>query len=921
MAHSLENFLKQFSVKKQSGEVGPLEHTHTQIPSDKNSVEKAYGGNYNVPNENMDEFYNYYKNHVFKLNKPAYLTEKQFDEGPILIDVDFRYDVEIENGRQHTKGHITDLIECILDGISKIKLVNNTTLLDIYVFEKDEPNYLPEKTKDGIHLLINVKFDQPCKYLLREHLIKNMATIWSDLPVKNSWNDIFDENVMKGWSNWQLYGSKKPDHDPYKLKFIYNCNINNEKNWIINEKQFKSPEWEILNFKKLTARNLDDLVVLELNSNIQNEYEMAKNKRTKKPPKKAEIINLEDGLYRTKTITQMNTTEELNKWMEGYLEDVKNNYLNIYEAHQYVMALPEEYWGHGSYNKWIRVGWALKNVNIKAFPTWVLFSSQSSEFDWNIPELEYRWNNFNVNNKDGLTIKSIIYWCKYSNELKYKEIYENTIGYYIKTSVNFNTDYDLANVLFQLYKHDFVCVGIKDNVWYEFMQNRWIKMDEGNTLRSKISTEMYETYKKYCKDEVNKNNHCQETIEHTKSKQNAHDGSTTCNLLKNSSKKNTIMREAREIFYDRDFFSKLNTNPYLIGCLNCVIDIKNKIHRDGKHDDYISMTTNLEYKPLQYYLDNCPKIVGEINEFMSQILPIENVRNYMWEHLASCLVGTTENQDFNFYLGSGSNGKSKLVELMARVLGEYKGVVPITLISQKRNSIGSTSSEVYELIGKRYAVIQEPTEGDIINEGIMKEITGGDPIQCRALFQNSVTFIPQFKLVVCANKLPIIKATDDGTWRRIKVIDFVSKFTDNPYKDPNFPVEDYPYQFKLYKIDERFDDWAPIMLSMLVNVAFRTQGAVCKCVEVSASSMRYRQSQDVYLDFINACLIVHEMPQPSKLKISVINQTFKDWYSSNHSNSKTPPLKDLKDYLIKKFGPYPKDGWGRLSLNETETEN
>ena len=51
-------------------------------------------------------------------------------------------------------------------------------------------------------------------------------------------------------------------------------------------------------------------------------------------------------------------------------------------------------------------------------------------------------------------------------------------------------------------------------------------------------------------------------------------------------------------------------------------------------------------------------------------------------------------------------------------------------------------------MGVRYAVMQEPSKGEKINEGIMKEITGGDPIQGRALFKEAVTFIPQFKLFI-----------------------------------------------------------------------------------------------------------------------------------------------------------------------------
>ena len=67
------------------------------------------------------------------------------------------------------------------------------------------------------------------------------------------------------------------------------------------------------------------------------------------------------------------------------------------------------------------------------------------------------------------------------------------------------------------------------------------------------------------------------------------------------------------------------------------------------------------------------------------------LRQHFWEQ--------HKNQTFNIYTGTGSNGKSKLIELMALVLGEYKGTVPISLVTQKRNSIGGASPEVYNLIG------------------------------------------------------------------------------------------------------------------------------------------------------------------------------------------------------------------------------
>ena len=58
------------------------------------------------------------------------------------------------------------------------------------------------------------------------------------------------------------------------------------------------------------------------------------------------------------------------------------------ETHQFAMILPEKYWGPGSYDRWIRVGWALKNTSEKLLPTWLKFCSQSKEFNWtDIPDV------------------------------------------------------------------------------------------------------------------------------------------------------------------------------------------------------------------------------------------------------------------------------------------------------------------------------------------------------------------------------------------------------------------------------------------------------------------------------------------------------------------------------------------------------
>jgi len=882
----MESFLKRFTTKP--GE----EHNYTKIPNPKFNIT---GGSYSVPLNELPEFYSLYKKHVFIEGKQAYLTEKQLENGPLVIDIDFRYSVEVEE-RQHTIDHITKFILLMLDCINKIK-INNGKELSCYVFERDNVNCQEKITKDGIHLMVDLQMDVISKIILRKMILKEINDIWSDIKTTNSWDEVIDEGVIKMHSNWQMFGSRKPGHEDYKLKYIFACNYSTE--WNLTESKV-TKEWILDNFEKLLARNTN-LVIMQMNNNIEQEYGDIKSNR--KTPTKNQV-KLITNISSIKQAYDITNQEELDDYVEDFHRELTATEYTLKEAHDYTMILPSEYYGPQSYDKWIRVGWALKNTNKRLFITWLKFSSQSTEFDYSdIPDLYEKWCGFDTYNKEGLTLRSIMYWCKISNEVEYRKIYEKTLHHFVNVSVHCNTDYDLAYVLYQMYKESFICVNIKDCIWYEFINNRWQLIDQGHSLRAKISVEMYKVYHDYAltKQEL------KEEMEKIKK---------TYFLLKKTSNKNTIMNECKEIFYDKDFYSKLNVNDYLLGCNNCIIDIKNKEARKGKHDDYVSKTTNLDYKPMTYYEKHTKPIIAQINTFMEQLFPNANLRTYMWQHLASTLLGTNENQTFNMYIGTGANGKSMLINLMSKVLGEYKGTVPISLVTQKRGSIGGTSSEIYALIGVRMAVMQEPTKGDKLNEGVVKEITGGDPIQCRPLFQNSITFRPQCKLVVASNVFFNMQGTnDDGTWRRIRVVNFGSKFTKNPYQDAQFPIEKYPDQFLIdTKLEDKFDSWAPVMLSMLVQIAFQYQGKVHDCDEVMAATHMYRQSQDIYLEYISARIVKNEIAGQYRLKISVVQGDFKDWYKQHYDNSKTAPVKELKEKMEAMFGKCPAGGWSNISL-------
>ena len=366
-------------------------------------------------------------------------------------------------------------------------------------------------------------------------------------------------------------------------------------------------------------------------------------------------------------------------------------------------------------------------------------------------------------------------------------------------------------------------------------------------------------------------------------------------LVTTNDKKN-IMTEAKELFHDPLFMDKLDINPYLLCFENGVVDFKEKIFRKGYPEDYVSKSTCIDY-----VANNDAKTIAEINDFMSKLFPRPELREYMWDHLASMLLGTPDKQTFHMYIGEGRNGKSVLTTLIDEIMGEYKGVVPLSAITQDRAKVGGTSAELAELKGVRYAVIMEPSKKDAILEGPLKQLTSGlDPIQCRAPYSTkTMIYYPQFKLILCSNVRMEVKSQDFGTWRRIREVPFESLFTENPVHDD----PDKPFQFLVDgTIVDKFSYWKYTFMYMLVQRAFKTNGKVGECDIVNQASKAYQESQDFIAEFIREKIVVDA---GGKIKKTELNSEFTVWYQSTYGKG-APSPKEVHAYMDKKFGKFEK---------------
>ena len=887
MKQSFDAYLKLHYSQKGEG------FTHTRIGDNNLNIKS---GSYTI--DDLDEFYAKYYKHVFQDGKFEFLTEKQNrDIGPIMLDFDFRYSTDVEE-KQHTEEDINEMVNLYFQEISELIDIPSRTVIPVFIFEKENVNMLDNTTKDGIHMIIGIHMERGLQVILRNRMVSKLKDVWGELPLENTWEEVLDEGVTKATVNWQLYGSRKPGNESYVLKYNYDLEVDEDNDWTLSINDIKKFDMK-KNFKLLSAQ-YEGHQSFEMKDSIKAEFEAVKTK--KKGKSKLKIVDknkLED-------ITQVTNQDELDTLVEHFVDHIESNEYTLKETHMYTMCLTDKY--YVPYDKWIRVGWALKNTSDKLFITWIAFSAQSPSFEFDkISDFYDMWCRFETANEDCLTFKSIIYWAKNDNPEKYGEIRQETISYFIEKTIDNQTDFDFALVLYQMYKDRFTCVSIKKDAWYIYRNHRWEENEGGTDLRMAISQELFQIYFNKQMDlvkQISSGTTDPTSEKHKDLQSRAKKIADLSNNLKRRGVKDNIMREAKEIFYDSSFVDKVDANPRLMCFANGVYDFDIKCFRNGKPDDYISKTTNIAYNTLDPKKHK--KQIDEINDFMMKLFPEKELRDYMWEHLASTLIGENNDQTFNIYNGNGSNGKSKLVELMSMCLGDYKATVPITLIAAKRNSIGSTSSEVAQLKGIRYAVMQEPSKGDRINEGIMKEITGGDPLQARALFKDSITFIPQFKLVVCTNTLLDVGSNDEGTWRRICVCEFISKFCPKAEFD-----DERKYQFELdKKLDKKFAAWAPVFMSMLVLKAVQTDGLVNICSAVKASSSNYRNTQDYYSEF--AADKIKKYPG-GKIRETTLYEVFKVWYQLHHGKN-VPKGRELFEFINKKFGRKQRGVWNGLSI-------
>ena len=214
----------------------------------------------------------------------------------------------------------------------------------------------------------------------------------------------------------------------------------------------------------------------------------------------------------------------------------------------------------------------------------------------------------------------------------------------------------------------------------------------------------------------------------------------------------------RATYVSRD---KLNRNKELINLKNGVLNIFTKEFKPHSPDYLFTFMVPVEYNPNA----DCPKI----KEFLSQILHEDDIPTVL-EFIGYCLYRDYPYQKALMCVGDGANGKSTLLALIKKFLGE-RNVASVSLQDLGENRFASS-----KLFGKLANIFADLPDRKFLNTGVFKMLCGGDLIYAERKFQNPFSFVNFAKLIFSANRLPMVYDDSDAFFRRWIIINFPNRF-------------------------------------------------------------------------------------------------------------------------------------------------
>lgn len=353
--------------------------------------------------------------------------------------------------------------------------------------------------------------------------------------------------------------------------------------------------------------------------------------------------------------------------------------------------------------------------------------------------------------------------------------------------------------------------------------------------------------------------------------------------------------EAREVF--QKYYKKTRGTQAKKNIMNELMHRRPATPDDFDRDDMLINVANgyIDLTSRELYKHDINKMFSQITntdytekmqpavwlDFLNDIFAGDkNVIRYIQKALGYSLTGSTREQIMFILFGKGRNGKSIFVEVISEILGDYSNNMQAKSLMVKKND--NVNTDIARLSKARFVTSSEPNEGFRFDEGLIKQLTGGDKVTARFLYAEEFEYTPKFKIWVSTNHKPIIRGTDDGIWRRLVLIPF----------DVQIPEEKVDKDLKYKLLRE-----APAILNWMAEGAYMwMQEGLEMSDKLKAASKAYRTEMDVIEQFIeDECKRVDD----GRVKANELYSVYKNW--ANENNAYKMSNKDFGQKMKEKF--------------------
>jgi len=305
-----------------------------------------------------------------------------------------------------------------------------------------------------------------------------------------------------------------------------------------------------------------------------------------------------------------------------------------------------------------------------------------------------------------------------------------------------------------------------------------------------------------------------------------------------------------------------DADPMLFNCATGTIDLRTGMVRPHRRED---MLTKLS--PVAYDVEAQP---ARWLAFLDRIFEgDEQLIKFIQKSIGYSLTGDTSEQCLFICHGVGANGKSVLLKTIAALIADYGQQVRTETLMVK--SYQTVNNDIAALRGARFVSAIETDDGQKLAESTVKQLTGGDAVRARFLFQESFEFTPQFKIWLAANHRPEVKGSDHAIWRRIRLVPF-NVIIPKAEQNPHF-------------FESELQDELPGILAWAVEGCLLWQHeGLGEPEAVTKATAEYREEMDILADFLSERCVIGEHYQATTTELY---NAYETWCIANGEKAKS----------------------------------